>query len=150
MGGKRFKKSKQKKFKLKYIIIFLIICSLIIISYYIYTNKDNIFNKNSENQMRTTKIVEIKTVENASYLEISDLEIVPKDGYSTVQTTIKNTSNETLTNFRLDICIYDENNNLISQLANPIDSLSPNESVNSFGIVYKELLDAYTCIIKKN
>lgn len=94
--------------------------------------------------------IKIQTVENADYLEIADLDVVSKDGYSTVKTSIKNTSNESITNIRLDIYIYDKNNNLISQLSNPISSLAPGETIDSFGIVTTELLDDYVCIIKKN
>ena len=171
MKGKRFEKSEKKvkksikpkrintentknkkKFNVKsFIIIIILILLLLLITFgYFFIERNNIFNRKVTTMTELEKVIKVETVENADYLEISDLDVVSKEGYSTVSTTIKNTSNETLTNFRLDICIYDKDNNLISQLVNPVGSLAPNETVNSFGIVYTELLDDYICIIKKN
>ena len=157
MKGKRYikdkktqKEKKEKTFKFKNFIILILLLLLLILVCFLFIEKDNIFNKKVTAMTEVEKIIKVETVENADYLEITDLDVVSKDGYSTVSTTIKNTSNETITNLNLDICIYDKDNNLVSQLTNPIDSLAPNETVNSFGIVYTELLDDYICIIKKN
>lgn len=159
MKGKRYVTTKKKKGKLKYpikIILLTLIIFLLIVLSILFIKRNDIFNKDLDSNTDTNssniveQTIEVQTVENADYLEITDLDVVSKDGYSTVSTTIKNTSNETVTNFRLDICIYDKDNNLVSQLTNPIVSLAPNETIDSFGIVYTELLDDYTCIIKKN
>lgn len=172
MKGKRFEKKIRKKDKSKQInientkniennnknsnkkfihfIIILILLLLLITFGYLFMKKTNVFNRKVTTMTEVEQTIEVQTVENADYLEVADLDVVSKDGYSTVKTTIKNTSNETITNIKLDICIYDKDNNLISQLTNPIASLAPNETIDSFGIVSTELLDDYICIIKKN
>lgn len=149
MKGKRYEHAKKKKINFKFLIIFIIILLLTSISaFFIYRN--SISKEDDETNNKVSKIIEVQTVENATYLEISDLKIETGEGYSSISTTIKNNSSETLTNLKLDLFIYDENNNLVSQLTNPIELLAPDESIDSFGTVNKELSNAYTCIIKKN
>ena len=153
MKGKRFEvkeNNKNGKKKFKHFIIILILLLILILVIYLFIERNNIFNRKVTTMTEVEQTIEVQTVENADYLEIADLDVVSKDGYSTVKTSIKNTSNETVTNFRLDICIYDKDNNLVSQLSNPIASIAPNETIDSFGIVSTELLDDYICIIKKN
>ena len=142
--------NKKGKKKFKHLIIILILLLLLIIFIYLFIERNNIFNRKVTTMTEVEQTIKVQTVENADYLEIADLDVVSKDGYSTVKTSIKNTSNETVINIRLDICIYDKDNNLISQLTNPIASIAPNETIDSFGIVSTELLDDYICIIKKN
>lgn len=146
----------RKKLNIKKVFSFIFLILLIILSiFFINFIKEHKFQKTTLNESEikhnnNEEIISTKTVENAEYLEITGLDITCKDGFSTIKTTIKNNSSDTLTNFRLDISIFDSNNNLVTELSNPIKSISPDESVESFGVVNKDISDTYTYIVKKN
>lgn len=155
MSGKHTAKKKRHSFKF-FIIILVLFLIAIGYNFIVDTNLPDMTNTNntapSDEWVQNTneEIVKTKTVENADYLEITGLDITTKDGFSTIKTTIKNNSTDTLTDFSLTISIFDANNNLITELLNPIQSIKPNESVEAFGIVNDDISNTFNYIVKKN
>lgn len=95
-------------------------------------------------------IAKNKTVENADFLEITGLDMQTQSGFSSVTTSIKNNSKETLKNFSLTIQILDESGNTVAELSNPIEQILPDQTIESFGVVNKDISDTYDYIVKKN
>lgn len=161
--AKRYKTNNKKKSeksnraKKIMLVIFLILILVIVVVYNYNGNISKTQNNNNINEHESEikinnnpEIVQKKTVENADYLEITGLEIETKQGYSSVSTKIKNNSNEKIENISLTISILDDAGNVVAELTNPVKSIQPGETINSFGILNMDISESYNYIVKKN
>ncbi len=161
MKGKHFKKENSifPKFFILIFLILLIIAILIMYKKFIYnkeivnTTNGNISNENNEPKTINNINSEIdlhKTVENCDFLEITGLNITSQDEYYFIKTNIINNSNDLINNFVLNISIFDNNNNLITKLSNPVEGILPGESLQAFGVVREDLSKAHSYKVEKN
>lgn len=161
MKAKRYIKKPKKKLKVKRIIFILLIILLIVFSIFTINR-----NKNSkpENNVSSTiiknniefqtvsndknKLSEKKLVEGNEALELSGLNVLISNNYSTIETTITNLSLEPQNNIYLEIIILDNNSNILTSIENVPFSLNSQEKYKSNSIIKSNLSNAYDYTVK--
>lgn len=89
-----------------------------------------------------------KKVENSDYLEILDFDIKSQKEFSYVRFKIKNNSNNAQKDINLLISVLNEDEETIAEFTSAIKNINPGETIESVGLISKDVSNAYNYNVK--